>query len=414
MLHQLRRDLEGVAYSPTYTGPVGYNMSCKEMERKFFTALACLASLFLGGAFLAPARNYPASDLPSMYFAGRLVLSGKISRLYSRAVYEPLIAEVRRQDPSAANRSLYYNRPAWEAPMFVPLAFFTFHDASLIIVAFNLALLGLVVWLLPSWFPSPWLTRPWLAAYLPFLYAIAYGQDTILLALVVGYGLYSAVQGRDLSAGIILAFASYKPHTIFLLPIAMISVRRWRMLGSFVTVAGGLMLLSFALVGFQGFRDWLDNLSSSNTDSSPLSMPNLRAIGLHLGMPAMIGATIVTLLACGVILYRRSFIESAAAALLMSLLVSPHTYPQDYSLVAVAALATFPVPLRYVVLLPWVFFWPGSNDNSFSAFICMNLFCLLGLAATPSIARRIQSSRTWKFRLPAAHESAAKAGGSPS
>lgn len=356
------------------------------MLRKILVAFICAFNLFIGCLFLAPVRTRPVWDLPSLYFAGRLVRSGHISQLYNRPAYAPLIAEVRQADPKAASHAGYYNRPAWEAPLFLPLAFFSFQDASRVSVAVNFILLALVIWLVPHWFSSPWLTRPWLLSFLPFLYTIAFGQDTLLLALVVGYGLYLARQGRDTVSGVILALASFKPQVIFLLPLAMIGARRWRIMRAFVGTGMGLLLLSFLLVGPDGFRGWIADLRSPNTDAVPLMMGNLRSLALHLGTPVAAAAGLVAIGAFGATLYRRSFLESASAALLMSLLFSPHTYAQDYSVLAVAALVAFPVVLRYAIVLPWLLFLP-SNNETLSPFICLSLASLVGLAIQPLIWR---------------------------
>ena len=121
---------------------------------------------------------------------------------------------------------------------------------------------------------------------------------------------------------------------------------------------------------------------------------NFRALGLHLGTPAMIVAAIVAAASFGVILSRRSLVESAAAALLMSLLCSPHTYVQDYAVLPVVAVAGLPVALQCAVVLPWLYFLPVMGRDVLSPLIPLNLACLIGMAipAEP-ILRRV---RRWR------------------
>src|SRR5438034_4159098 len=94
------------------------------MEKRLLVAILCLTNLCVGYAFLSPLRTRPVWDLPSLYFAGRLVLAGQVSQLYNRAAYVRLREEVRQAKPPAFAHALYYNRPAWEALLFVPLAVF--------------------------------------------------------------------------------------------------------------------------------------------------------------------------------------------------------------------------------------------------------------------------------------------------
>lgn len=349
-------------------------------RRMFLVTALCAVNLLIGCLLLWPLRRLMPWDLPNFYFAGQLVASGHAGALYHRAAYIPMVRQLQREDERAASRhAIYFNRPAWEALLFLPLALLSYANASRFVVAANLLLIGLLVWLLPKWFPSPWLTRPWLIIFIPFLYSLAYGQDTLLLTLLVGYGLYVAARQQHVTAGIILALASFKPQAVFLLPIAMIAARKWRMLGAFLSMGAALSLVSFAMVGMQGFREWLDLLRSPTTDFGVAGMGNLRSIGLNLGIPAMIGIAALATAAFALTLYRRPFLEGACVALLMGLLFSPHTYTQDYSVLAVVAVAVCPVALRYAVLVPWLYF---VSENL--ALIALNLACMSGIAVWPS------------------------------
>src|SRR5690349_22383503 len=98
-------------------------------SRRILIAGVCIFNLGIACIYLWPLRGRPVWDLPQFYFAGKLVRQGRISELYNRAAYEPLIAELRTTDPQATRYSLYFNRPAFEAPLFLPLAFFSFRQA---------------------------------------------------------------------------------------------------------------------------------------------------------------------------------------------------------------------------------------------------------------------------------------------
>jgi len=95
----------------------------------------------------------------------------------------------------------------------------------------------------------------------------------------------------------------------------------------------------------------------------------------------MLGAGVAV--ACfGVILKCNSSVDKLTAAIVVGLLLSPHTYCQDYSLLAVAALASGRPIARYVVLLPWPYFYPRPDIVPFTL---VALGYLITLAAEPLI-----------------------------
>jgi hypothetical protein len=149
----------------------------------------------------------------------------------------------------------------------------------------------------------------------------------------------------------------YKPHLIWLAPLALLAGGRRK--AFYVSVAAGsaLAVLSFAMVGTAGVREWIHLLQGPATDFAPAGMGNLRALALHLGTAAGAIATAMAVIAFGIILRAGSFRDKFSAALIVALLLSPHTYLHDYSLLAlVAMLTSYPVA-RYLLLLPWPFFY---------------------------------------------------------
>jgi len=346
------------------------------------TVVLCAINFGIGCAYLSPLRHTPVWDLPQFYFAGKLVRQGQVASIYDRAAYVPLVEELRRTDERASQKSIYFNRPAFEAPLFVPLAYLTFHWAKVLAILANLALLGVLVWILPTWCGGGGYTRICLFVFMPFLYSVAFGQDTLVLTLFVSGALYLTLQDRQVPAGVLFALALFKPHLILAIPIALAFARKWRALGVFLLSGGMLALLSFALVGSRGVLQWLELLQAPSTDSVPMLMGNTRALGLHFGPWAgMLGAGVAV--ACfGVILKCNSSVDKLTAAIVVGLLLSPHTYCQDYSLLAVAALASGRPIARYVVLLPWPYFYPRPDIVPFTL---VALGYLITLAAEPLI-----------------------------
>ena len=150
---------------------------------------------------------------------------------------------------------------------------------------------------------------------MPFLYSIKFGQDTLLLTLLVAWAVCLCHRGRDIPAGVILAFAGFKPHLIWALPIALATVKRWKMINAFLATAAFLALFSVALVGPSGVMDWVGLLQAPSTDFVPDLMVNVRSLGLHWGSTwGVIAATAATL-SFGAVLKHGLMMEKLSAAL---------------------------------------------------------------------------------------------------
>lgn len=355
------------------------------MERKLLFGCAIALNLVISLLYLLPLRRLPVWDFPQFYFAGELVRSGRISELYNRAAYQPLIAELRGVDERAARQSTYFNRPAFEAPLFVPLALFPYRTASFLMIAINLLLVGVLVWKLTVWFRAPAHNRVWLFVFMPFLFSVALGQDTLLLTLAVAYGIHLASKKHDGCAGAVLALAAFKPHLVWAIPFALAAGRKWKMLATFLATGVSLAALSLGLVGVNGLRQWADLLRAPTTDYMPVLMGNVRALGLLWGPIPGIVAALAVVLSFAFILMRGSFNEKLSAALLVALLLSPHTYLQDYSLLAIVALSSLSGIARYAALTPWPYFYQPRDQLPL---IVLAIGCLLILAAGAAVRCR--------------------------
>jgi hypothetical protein len=296
--------------------------------------------------------------------------------MYDPSAYGGLVEELRKIDERATKHSIYFNRPAFEALMFVPLAYFSFTTAKIIVLISNVVLLALLVWKIPQWLQSPAWVRICLFIFMPFLYSVALGQDTLLLTLLVSFGLFLLLEKRETPAGVVLAIAMFKPHLIWTIPIALVAAKRWKALSAFLGTGGALALLSLALVGRHGVTQWLKLLQAPTTDVTPWLMGNVRALGLQFGLIAGLAAAGGTLVCLLIVLKGNSLVDQFTAAILIGLLLSPHTYRQDYALMAIVALVPIHPLARYVLLIPWPYFL----KDDMVAFILVALACLAGLA----------------------------------
>lgn len=296
------------------------------------------------------------------YFAGKLAAGGQVAHLYDKAAYQPLIEDLRstgeRMNPIDAH---YFIRPAFEAYYYIPFGLFSYRTAVALQVAVNLALLGALIWKLPVWFPLPGWFRICLLCFLPFLWSVGIGQDTLPITLIAAWALYRARTGDPMLPGILLGLCAYKPHLIWAMPIALLAAGKRRMPLATIATGGALAAISLALVGPAGVRQYLKLLEAPSTDFMPHIMGNVRALGLQYGPAAALAAAVLTLAGFALILWRGILVEKFSAAILTALLLSPHTYWQDYSLAAIVAAVGVYRILPFFVLLPWPHFYPRKD-----------------------------------------------------
>jgi len=231
--------------------------------------------------------------------------------------------------------------------------------------------------------------RVWLICFFPFTRSVGYCQDTLAITLIIAYACYVLMPRSELTAGALLALCLVKPHLGLLLPLFLFAEGRRRALTGFLLAGSLLAALSFALVGPEGVRQWLLLLQAPTTDLFPEWMGNIRALGMHFGAPAAIATAIVTVAAGVSILARGSYSDRLSAIVVLALLLSPHTYSQDYSLTSLVALATGSTFARYAILLPWFFFWP---ERDLVPVVVTTVACLTWIAASKLLNQLIQDT----------------------
>lgn len=223
------------------------------------------------------------ADFRSYYTAGQMVRTGHASELFD---YDA-VKITQDNIVSHADVALPYLHPAYEAVLFVPFSKLSFRFAYFSYLAFNLALLAIVAWILNPRLESLRTLVPWL----PFILAVCFfpigatlmqGQDSIiLLALLVGAEalLHSR---RDIASGIVLGLGVFRFQIV--LPIALLFLfwRAWKVAIGFATSGMLLALLSLWLTGLAGVKANVRLLLAISSGADPLyqrpaqAMPNVR------------------------------------------------------------------------------------------------------------------------------------------
>jgi hypothetical protein len=114
-------------------------------------------------------------------------------------------------------------------------------------------------------------------------------------------------------------------------------------------------------------------------------MCNLRAVYLRAGFAGLVPAVLLLAASLYVIFRRGGFHAQFTGAIFGALLLSPHTYWQDYSLAAIVAGLDGRRWFQYLVLLPWPYFYPRKD---------MLPWILIAMVYLAALAWRAGRSRT--------------------
>ena len=178
--------------------------------------------------------------------------------------------------------------PPFEALLFYPLAFLPYRAAYLVWFAINLVLLWLVPKILWGYLPRLQIEFQYIAIAfgtgLPVLASLTFGQDSILLLLLITLSYVSLEKGNLLRAGMFLGLCMFKFQVVLPIVLCMAIARRWKLIAGFL---GTLCVMILVTVGVMGpavcaryipfiFR-FTSHISAENSDRTGM-MPNLRGL----------------------------------------------------------------------------------------------------------------------------------------
>ncbi len=358
-------------------------VSHTDMKRALAIALLAAAGVFAGYYYLIYLQRHRPPDFVHFYLGGKMIVSGRAAEIFNKPAYEPLIAQALREGaPPTKFGNYYFNRPLFQALFYAPFALLPYGAASDLFALFNFICLGLLIWKLPVWCEVPSrfraLFRIGLFCFYPFHWSIIVGQDTLLLTLLVACALRLAQKGAPGMAGFLLALSFFKPHLTWAYPFLFLLERRWKAAWSFLISGLVLILISFIPVGLAGVGKFIDLVQDPSSDIQPEIMGNVRAIGLHFGTAAGIVTAVLALACLAITFWKGNYYERVTAACLAPVLLSPHTYWQDYAMAAIP-LALTPVPaVQLFLLVPWQFFYSPLDELPM---ICIALTWLVVVAA---------------------------------
>jgi Glycosyltransferase family 87 len=317
-----------------------------------------------GSGFLDRYGQVKGTDFVQFYVAGQLVAAGHGSSLYT---FLPpfqfpaqFAAEAQLLSPQVIDPHFAFVVPPFYALLFVPLSALAYLQAYAVWIILNACLLFLALRLLRPYVAllkggDRRLTYLVAVSFFPVLECLFDGQNAIVSLFLLA-ATYVALRRRwDVLAGGALGLALYKPQLVLVLALFLLITWRWRALAGLVATGVALVGVSWAIVGTRGM---LDYMSLSATSLGWLYIPGWRTWNMHswysffvllVADPAASRALTVIFTAITL-----AFLISAwrwaqvgpvassnlqfALAILGTVLVSPHVFAYDLTILIIPGL----------------------------------------------------------------------------
>jgi len=301
---------------------------------------AIAATLLACWGMLSVSFSAEQGDFAAFYTGAAIARDGDFHHLHDPARQ---IAIEKAIVPARAGYT-YFVRPDVYAALLAPLALLPFRGAFAVWIALQMLILCACCWWAARRFGPDALP---LAALFPLtVFSAAFGQDAVFWLGVLVVGWWLDERGRAFAGGLVFGLVLLKPHLAFLLPLAMMLQRRWRVLAGFALTAASEVLLSCALAGRTGVLTYIHFLRDRQAYLSPhpermLNTASiLRNFGSH---SAFAGAMLLVVAVVAAVLAMAAgpWWRALAAAVIGAMVIAPHTIPYD------AAWAILPAWLAY-------------------------------------------------------------------
>jgi Glycosyltransferase family 87 len=338
----------------------------------FMAVMVCVNAVFLLGLWkqIMAGKN----DFPIFYSNAQMVREGSASGLYdfnAENTFTRRVTDVARPP----NNHLPY-----ELLFFVPLTHLQFRTAYVVWTILGLAMLAGVAFTMRGFQVGRWsflLTLLTILAFYPEWFCLLQGQDSILLLSLFAVSFWFWRRGKDDVAGFILALGLFRPQLVLPFVFVALLARKWKLVRGFIPGAALVLALSTAMVGLHGMADYARVLLAQGSQQSGTVLEKQWEVNLGLMttwrgflwvcLPRWVPVGVRTfLLLLGTFLglgwaakqMRKAegkgpaaFDLAFAIALATTLLVSFHSFLNDFSLMILPLLICGPM-LATSVLVP--------------------------------------------------------------
>lgn len=290
----------------------------------------------MGSFVIESAREH---DFLNLYTGGSLVLDGQLAELHDA---DAQLAKERQFVPHVPQLVPFVRMPFY-AVLLTPLAALPFGAAFWFWLGAQTTVL-LAIW---RWIGTRFGAESLILAslFLPTALGIAHGQDCVLMAAVLAGVYHFARQGREQAAGAVLGLGLIKFHLFLLWPLALAVQKKWRMMGAAAVVVAVELAVSLLLAGPSGMSRYFALLQRDDLDRlmpSEELMINVRSLLLNAGIQSVAAEALAIALVVGLVIWscwNAPLWRWIAAVSIGSLLVVPHVYGYDASLLLVPVMA---------------------------------------------------------------------------
>jgi hypothetical protein len=339
------------------------------------------------GAFVAPSSQH--HDFLNLYNGATMAREGVFAQMHDPQVQ---LAHQRAIDPPV-QYLVPFVRLHWYAALLSPLSLLPLATAFWLWIGIQTAsLIALWVWCKRQWGGDALILC---SLFLPAALGIASGQDCVWIAWIVA-GIYGSSRDRSsLSAGFLLGMGFLKFHLFLLWPIALLLQKRWRSILGAALAVGLQLVFSLAVAGWSGLVAYPALLMRKDIERlspSPELMTNVQGLtaNAHAGFWFQAALTLIVVALTAGACWKAPLWRWTSAAAVGSLLVAPHVYGYDASLLLVPLIACVfeeGVPKRVRVgatalLAPLVFFSTLAGEPWAAATPLVLLLFLLSLASS--------------------------------
>ena len=268
-------------------------------------------------------------DFLNLYTGASLARDGQFDHLYDLSVQRVRQLEILPGNPDFS----LFPRPPLQALLYVPLTWMPYDTAFRVFLGLEYAGLAVFIFWAFRRFGSAALV--WCACSPVAVFAIAEGQDAVLLLMLALGAFLLLERKRDFASGILLGLMLVKFHLFLLVPVAILVQRRWRMLAGYTAAAALQGIVALAALGgigkvvaYANFMSTVKNLDENLHPARQISLWGM-ALNFHFGLAGIaIGAAFVIALVVYAAYYGSDW-QWFAAAIAGSMALPPHVWEYD-------------------------------------------------------------------------------------
>jgi hypothetical protein len=229
----------------------------------FMAVMVCVNAVFLLGLWkqIMAGKN----DFPIFYSNAQMVREGSASGLYDFNAENTFTSRV-TDVPRPPNNHLPY-----ELLLFVPLTHLQFRAAYVVWTILGLAMLAGVAFTMRGFQIGRWsfvITLLTILAFYPEWFCLLQGQDSILLLSLFALSFWVWRRGRDDIAGFVLALGLFRPQLVFPFIFIAFLAGKWKFVRGFIPGAALVLALSTWVVGLHGMADYARVLLAQGSQQS--------------------------------------------------------------------------------------------------------------------------------------------------